>query len=123
MYIEQCWQGAVEIITEYMSFDRYCDFMSKMDICIFNGTGSYALGNLAIALAGRKTIFLNRKGILKEGFLTEKIPFHYTDEIADMSWENFSKLLEYEIDENSTLIMKSYEEEVNMWKAILEECR
>ena len=120
-YVNDNWHGDCEIITNGMSYDEYCNFINSMDVIILNGDKSYALGNLSMALTGRKTVYLNRYGILKEGLIMEGIPFHYVDEIANMTWDEFSDLLEYEVDENSTLLIQPYGKYVDMWKKILDE--
>lgn len=120
-YVENFWHGKVEILYDMLEYEEYAKYINKMDAVILDGLASYALGNLSMILFLKKKLFLNRKGALQKGLNAEKTFFHYTDEIAGMSFTQFSAKEWYDLPENSTLAACSYEQCVAGWKKVFEE--
>lgn len=123
--VKQCvtmvWNGKVEFLEATLPFKEYAEYVNKMDIVILDSIMSCALGNLGMALFLKKKLFLNRDGILQKGLLAENISFHYTDEIANMSFEEFSAKEAYTVPHESTLVFQPYENYVAQWKKMFNE--
>jgi len=120
-YITENWHGRVEFFEQRMDLDAYAEYMNKMDAMILDAVHSTALGNIGMILYFRKKLFLNRNGVLQKGLVAENIPFHYTDELADMSWEELIRKEEYSVPQNATLNKRDHEACVNDWKHLLNE--
>ncbi len=110
-----------DIFEETVGFGAFCLFVSRMNAVILDTLISNGLGTLALALVYKKKLFVNRKGVLKEGLTAEHIPFHCTDELNNMSYEELCKEKPYEIPPNSTLLGASYEGTVEIWKKMFNE--
>ena len=121
-YIENNWNGKKEIIMAMMSYDEYVKYVDGMDAIILDGECSYALGNISIGVYYGKKFFLNRKGVIAEGMRMEDIPYNNIDEIPEMTWDEFIKPLEYEVDiKKSTLVGTTFLENKNNWKELFNE--
>lgn len=108
------------IIENFMETEDYIQFLNKMDICIFDGINSYALGNISILLSLGKTICLNDKSILKEAFDLEKIPYKRINDIDRMDYKEFSTLLEYDKKTVEKISIHNKEFYINKWKELFE---
>lgn len=109
----------VRILKELLPFDKYVELVSNVDIGIFDGIASHALGNVASFLDFKKTIFINRDGIIKKAFDIEEIPYHCIDELDSMDFDDFSRLLKYPCGFTTTLKTQTIEETVEMWRKLL----
>lgn len=117
-YVTTVWKGKMEFFEATVSFEEYAEYINEMDIVILDSINSCALGNLGMVLYLRKKLFVNRCGILQKGLLAGDIPFHYTDEIADMSFEDFCAKEIYSVPKESTLVVQPYETYVAQWKRL-----
>lgn len=108
----------VTIVDEFMDYSKYVEFLNDMDIGLIDCDNSLALGNIGILLRLGKTLYISRNGVIKEAFDLEKVPYHCLDEIKNMDFSQFSKLLT--IDENSSEEFKShgYEYHIDRWRDI-----
>lgn len=79
----------VEIIDQFMEFGDYCKFLNSMDVAIFDGMSSYALGNIGLLLTLEKKIFLNANGVLREAFVHESVPYALISDIGKMTFQEF----------------------------------
>jgi len=72
-YVHCYWPEKVIIHKKFMKLEDYVIFLSKIDIAIFDGTVSYALGNIEWLIEMEKTIVLNFNGVIKnwKNFLIE----------------------------------------------------
>lgn len=120
-YIKEFWHGKIEFLEEPLDFEEYARWMNKMDAVILDATSSTALGNLYMVLFLKKKLFLNRNGILQKGLLAENLHFHYTDEISDISFEEFGKKEQYDISKSSTFSLRTYEQCVDDWKRLFKD--
>lgn len=119
-YAENNWKGKVEIITEFMPLSKFLDFCSKMDVGIFDGKASYAIGNVSVLLSLRKKLFFNKDGLWHRAFLKKNVPHFCTDELADMSFENFKAPVIYSKNKYEGLEKKQFDESIVGWKKMLE---
>ena len=111
----------VIIIEDFLPYDKYVEFLSEMDICLFDGETSYALGNIAMLLAFEKTIYLSKEGILKRAFDLEKIPYRIIEDIDNLNFEEFSSKLIYNSDNYSLTTRGDYQQSINKWKKLFED--
>ena len=108
----------VHVIDNFMPFDKYCQMLGNMDIGIFDGTTSYALGNIGLMLAMKKTIFLRNGGILQKTFYTEGVPYKPIDEIPNMTLNTFIQSLEYNVDKCALAAHGRFELVIDNWKKL-----
>lgn len=107
-------------VEKRMPYDEYAEFLCNMDVCIINGTISYALGNIAINVYFKKTIVLNRQGIIKKGFEAEKIPFILSDVIGTIPFSSFTRKLDYTSMKNdATLLPNDCVNRKARWKELM----
>lgn len=110
----------VTVIEEFLTLPEYYKLLARMDCGIFDGVTSYALGNIAIMLFLDKTIFLNGKGVIRQAFDMEKLPYKLIEDIPEMTFEEFRKPVDYTGIETSDLHVHSPEEYIKRWKIIME---
>ena len=125
-YIKQVKTAAVAklgdkaiFIEKFMPYDEYVNFLAKMDVAIFDGKDSYALGNISVLLFLKKKFFLNHDSIIREAFDFEKLPYLLTSDIDSMSFEEFSKNISYD-NKNSSMLPITYEDGIVLWKKLLD---
>lgn len=111
----------VIIIEDFIPFDKYVGFLAEMDICLFDGETSYALGNISMLLALEKTIYLSKDGILKIAFDLETIPYRLIEDIGNLSFKEFSFKFIYNSDNYSLATKGDYQQSVNRWKKLFED--
>ena len=126
-YIEKVKEYAISklgdrcnIIDYFMEEYDYYVFLSKMDVAIFDGLISYALGNIEPLLAMHKKIVLNENGILKEAFDNKSIPYETTQTISGSCLESFMKPLDYSNSDISGMIPMTIKESTEAWMDVLE---
>ena len=119
-YIKHNWKSKITIIEDFLPYQQYLDLLKTMDIAIFDGTYSYALGNIGVLLYLKKKIFLNRNGVIAEAFKSEHIPFVYTDSISSMTFSDFSKPIVYKSDSWKELSIHTYDQHIEEWNDIIE---
>lgn len=117
-YIENNNPGNITIVKEFMPYDEYVKFLNKMDIAIFDGDRSYALGNIAVLLLLKKELFVNRNGVIKEAFDEDSIPHKCVDEIDDMELNDFIKDIEYPESMGESMLPYDRERAVRAWKTL-----
>lgn len=117
--VENCSQCS-ELLLSPLSKEDYTNILADVDIAILDGKKSYALSNVAMLVYLEKKIFLNRDGILAQAFNKEGVPFCYTDEIDQMTFEEFSKKIDYSNVKETSLAPIPYEKAVERWKKILD---
>lgn len=111
----------VKIIKEFMEYPDYIKFLSTIDIAIFDGNTSYALGNLSILLLFNKTIYLNEHGVIAETMDKEGTRYNIISDIGKISVEHFLELMVYPSDFKSDLCVKSTQDRVSNWKRMFED--
>lgn len=76
------------IITERMEYLQYAEFLSKIDIAIFNQVFSSALGNFSLLLFFNATIFFNSQSCFVESFKQNQIfDFMTVEQLENMTYE------------------------------------
>lgn len=79
----------VEIKCDRMSVEEYISYLNSVDVAIFDQKIQCALGNINQLLYLKKKVFINAKGFIKIPFELETIYLPVTDEIEDMTFEQF----------------------------------
>lgn len=110
----------VVLIKDFLSFEEYSRLLIQMDIGIFDGYTSYALGNIAMLLMFGKTIYLNKKGVIKEAFDFESVPHKIINSIGEISFAEFSKCYKNDDFQNcgTSLFPPNKEKIVGYWERI-----
>lgn len=112
------WEN-ITIIKDFMPYDEYVRLLEQMDIAIFDGEKSYALGNISILLLLKKKFFLNRHGIIKTAFDAEKIPCACVDDIDNMSFDEFVQTMKYSEEMSENLLPYSRKRALGAWTKLL----
>lgn len=108
----------VSIIDSFMKYDEYCEFLNKMDIGIYDGLNSYALGNISLMLTFGKKVILNKEGILKTAFDYDKVPCGTTNELSSITYEEFIKAFDYSKCSESTLFIHNIQHYIDELKRL-----
>ena len=119
-YIEKNKYENVVVIDKFMDYSQYAKLLSKMDIGIFNGKNSYALGNIAMLLFLGKKIYLNDDGIIKKAFIHEQVPYGKICDIEKESFQDFIKPVTYKQGVRDNLIIHNSEFHKKQWIDLLE---
>lgn len=82
----------VEFLEQFMSITQYAEYLAKADILILDGLTSYALGNISLALFFKKKLYLNSNGVIAKSMRDKGISIHSTEEIGQVSFDDFSNL-------------------------------
>lgn len=117
-YISDNCKKNVVVVKKFMEFHEYVKFLSQMDIAIFDGNTSYALGNLEILLFFEKVIYLNETGVIAKAFDMEKSPYRRISDIGGYTFEKFSEVMEYPENFSSDLSVMSMEDRLMNWKKL-----
>lgn len=118
-YIAQLGWDAVIPIYSFMEYTKYIEFLHDVDVGIFDGTTSYALGNIAILLTLGKTIYINRSGIIKQAFDQIGLPCKCIDALESESFAQLSTLIDYSPYRGNELELRDLNTQLNDWRKIL----
>lgn len=111
----------VHIIDKFMQYPKYIEFLSTIDIGIFDGDTSYALGNIGILLHFKKTLYLNPNGVIAKALNNENGPYKDVNKIGNMQYEDFIRLVAYRKDYVSDLEPQSIENKIANWKKLFQD--
>lgn len=113
----------VEVKRDRMTIEEYVQYLNSVDVAIFDQKIQSALGNVHQLLYLKKKVFINSKGFLKTPMELENIYLPITDEIADMTFEQFLEYDQGVIDAGHEFIKQIYKPGAieGMWKRTL--CR
>jgi len=118
-YVQRNNINNVDIIKAFLPYEEYVKLLSTIDIAIFDGFTSYALGNIALVLALKKKIYLNKKGVIREAFDMDAIPYSCIDDIKEMSFEEFVDPINYPDNLDSSLISSmDADYAIKAWKIV-----
>ena len=114
-YVEGLHRKNIVLVKKFMEFSEYAKFLSKMDITIFDGYTSYALGNIGILLFLNKTIYLNENGVIAKALESEGNVYKKITDIGKIPFNDFCKPMLYKDDFKSDLCIMSIEERIKNW--------
>lgn len=109
----------VVLLTEFMEYKEYLKFINRMDIAIIDCENSLALGNIDLFLSFKKTLYISPTGLIKKAFDMKHVPHHCVDELNEMEFSDFSKLLNIE-ECPKEFVVKPYSYYVGLWKDTLD---
>lgn len=119
--IQQVSNFEVVVIEDYMSLGEYYRFLSNMDLIMIDEMRSSALGCVLRSLRLRKKIFLNKRGVLKEAFDIDNLPYALIDDIPHMSFRELIEPPVYTPGPHRLLSNGNrYKNAVNNWHKLLE---
>ncbi|QEJ95415.1 hypothetical protein FUT79_09485 [Treponema phagedenis] len=104
-------------ITDMMDLKNYQEFLSKIDIMVCNHNIQQGWGNLLVLLKFQKKVFI-RRGISTEfDFTLHGLKFFFTDDIENMSFEEFKYFSQQDGELNESIITKMFSDEtlVEQW--------
>lgn len=119
-YLEEKKYDNVVVIDSFMEYKDYASLLYTMDIGIFDGFTSYALGNIRALLNFRRTVFLRKTGVLAEAFDYEGVPYKLIEEIENMSFDEFTAPVKY-VENGAGLINQDIDESKVYWDRFFEE--
>ena len=103
------------ILDSLMPKKDYIKFLGDIDIAIFDGKTSMALGNIAYLLRFKKKLYLNPDGIIRKAFDKEGIPYGTTKEIDTLDYDDFTSTLHYPKTLVSDISYQTYQDGINHW--------
>lgn len=101
-----------------LDYKSYTEFICNMDVAILDGRKSYALGTIAMLVFFKKKILVNRKSIIRRAFEQERVPYHCTDELESMKFEELSSPAYYQGDVGKDLSILSYHVSCAKWEKL-----
>ena len=116
--IKDEWESKSVIIKEFLPFHAYIELLSNIDVAIFAGNASHALGNIAALLQLNKKIFLSKDGVIAKAFSLDNLNCEFIEEIQDMEFRTFKDSIDNSMI-NSSLKPLSYEDGVDCWRDCL----
>ncbi|MEL3899251.1 MAG: TDP-N-acetylfucosamine:lipid II N-acetylfucosaminyltransferase [Treponema phagedenis] len=104
-------------IKDMMDLKSYQEFLSKIDIMVCNHNRQQALGNLFLFLKNKKKIFIRTRIATENYFNTKGLKFFLTDDIENMSFEEFKYFSQQDGELNESIITKMFSDEtlVEQW--------
>lgn len=105
-------------IVDFMKFDEYMEFLSKIDIAIFAHNRQQAVGNITSLLSMKKTVYL-KEGVTTYGMLEDS-------GVKVKSFDKFENLEKFDdeiLEKNKEIIKERFSEKrlVEDWKKIFED--
>jgi dTDP-N-acetylfucosamine:lipid II N-acetylfucosaminyltransferase len=88
-YAKTLFGDKVVCIREMMSLDNYMDFLSTMDIAIFNTSRQIGLGNIAPLLYMEKKVFIPAGSVMYEYYKSKGIHICNYNQISNMDFADF----------------------------------
>lgn len=93
-------------VTEWMSPEKYREFLNRIDIAVLDSTCQKAAGNIVYLLYFGKKVYLSPENSNYDHFLNQGITVFSTLEIGDKSF--FEPLTTWEINENKKKLKEIY---------------
>lgn len=113
------WGNKVVFIDDFLDFNDYAKLLANMDIAFLDTPFSCALGNIALLVCFNKKIFLRKNGVIARAFDKCEAPYFTSDELGDMTFEEFSKPVVYKGEKWKDLSPKSFSENMKYWEDII----
>lgn len=107
-------------IKERMDYECYASLLSKMDLAVFYGEKSYALGNISILSFFKRWLLLNPEGVLGKAFGAMGIPFLRCCEVQNMSFEELKKKLRTDNECEVVLSPLDYDSVMGIWHSVFD---
>ncbi len=121
-YAKSLFGDKVVIIDSYMNFDEYAEFLSTIDIAIFDNKRQTALSNIFILLYFNASLFFNSKGYMAAAMGLEGIDYGYSDKINEYPFEQLcEKNLSNQCAKNLSSLYLSYSTKLRMWNKMFEQ--
>ena len=108
----------LHLIKDFYKFEEYSKFLSTMDIAIFDGKESYALGNISLLLMFGKKIFISKDSLIAKAFDEKNVPYGKVETIEKLDFDSFLHQYLYNQSSIEPFIMNSYEGAINGWKQL-----
>ncbi len=112
-------QENVVFVEDFLPIAKYNYLISKMDVGILNGEGSYAIGCFSRLITDSKKIYLNKNGVLAKALDVVNIPHFYVQDIKKNGINEFVKKVEYD-GRDTLLSRKDKEFHVQKWRDLLD---
>jgi dTDP-N-acetylfucosamine:lipid II N-acetylfucosaminyltransferase len=116
---EKIFGSKIKIIEHFMPYKEYVEFLNNMDVAVFDGKISYALGNLNILRLLEKKIILNDKGVIRKAYDMEHYPYICSSKLNTITFEELKQPMEYPEEIRKKNKPRTYEENISMWRTIL----
>ena len=118
-YGKRLYGEKITFVDEMLPYNEYVKLLNNMDIAFLDAKISYALGNISVLTFLGKKIFLNRDGILRRAFDLDGLPYMCTSDLETVSFEEFSRPLDYSDELRAKLAPAPYEKKIQTWHEIL----
>lgn len=109
----------VVFIEHFLEYEDYARMIHEIDIAIMDQEYSNGLGNIALIIAFKKKLYVNRFGVVAQDFIDNQIKPNYTDEIGEVTFDEF---INNEFDERLCMYSESLTNpcfSVEKWKECL----
>lgn len=117
-YIETNELSNVHVLCDFMTYEEYARMLKQMDVAIFDGITSYALANISILLYFNKKIFLNSRGVIREAFDLENIPYAFVSDIKNMSLDDLVATQSFNRVKSDSLMSHDMDYCIGRWREL-----
>lgn len=109
-------------LTEFMSQERYIQFLSSIDIGVFNNDRQQAMGNILILLALGKKVYLRTDTPMWNRFVSDGYMIYPIQDNQNMDYDEFTSFSMEEGIQNQKIFdaIENIEKPINKWTKIFE---
>lgn len=108
----------IHVIDSLMPIGEYLKFLASIDVAIFDGNSSMALGNIGFLIRFKKKIILNNSGVLKKAFDRDQLPYGTCDKVGTIPFSELVAPIHYREPLLSDIAYQPYEKQVQDWASM-----
>ena len=108
----------VVCIREIMSMDMYMEFLSTIDIAIFNTPRQIGLGNINPLLFMEKKIFMPKGSVMYDFYKSQNINICDYNEIQNLNFKDFINPINMKEGRNYMVAELDKEKKIEMWSKV-----
>ncbi|WP_288222140.1 TDP-N-acetylfucosamine:lipid II N-acetylfucosaminyltransferase [uncultured Clostridium sp.] len=109
-YGENIFKDKFIAILDFMDQKEYSDFLSNIDICVFNNNRQQALGNIRTLLYLGSKVYMRDDTTMWKDFISDGYMINNIKDIKRESFKDFISVNEYSIIKNSNLAEYTFNE-------------
>jgi len=106
----------------FMDKEEYINYLSQIDVGIFNMERQQGLGNIYLLLFLGKKVYLKKKTTMWEELLDMDLTVYDVEKIPEHTWKEFAEMDELTVAKNREKVRERYQAEykVKIWEKIFD---
>lgn len=113
----------LNVIRDFVTWDRYIEILCTVDIAIFDFDHQAAFGNLILLSYLRKKLYLSQSGVMYQAFQAEHVAVYDCAEIGKVTYEKFKTQTQSNIDVSYTESLLNKKNIITQWKGLFQSVR